>query len=37
MDVKNGAGKWRTHHAGLEVSWREANEGALQSKIAMPL
>src|SRR5450432_968818 len=26
MDVKNGAGKRRTHHAGLEVSWREADE-----------
>ena len=25
MDVKDGAGKRRAHHAGLEVSWREAD------------
>jgi hypothetical protein len=28
MDVKDGAGKRRAHHAGLEVSWREADEDA---------
>src|SRR6266567_4001078 len=28
MDVKDGAGKRRPHHAGLEVSWREADEDA---------
>ena len=28
MDVKNGTGKRRAHHAGLEVSWREADEDA---------
>ena len=28
MDVKDGAGKRREHHAGLEVSWREADEDA---------
>ncbi len=28
MNVKDGAGKRRAHHAGLEVSWREADEDA---------
>src|SRR5207245_11311669 len=28
MDVKDGAGKRRAQHAGLEVSWREADEDA---------
>src|SRR5437016_670137 len=28
MDVKDGAGKRRAHHSGLEVSWREADEDA---------
>src|SRR5258708_28557757 len=28
MDVKDGAGKRRAHHAGLEVGWREADEDA---------
>src|SRR5205823_13146999 len=28
MDVKDGAGKRRPHHAGLEVSWREADVDA---------
>ena len=28
MDVQDGAGKRRTHHACLEVSWREADEDA---------
>lgn len=26
MDVNNGAGKRCAQHAGLEVSWREADE-----------
>src|SRR6266851_3366334 len=28
VDVKDGAGKRRAHHAGPEVSWREADEDA---------
>ena len=28
VDVKDGAGKRRAHHAGLKVSWREADEDA---------